>query len=136
MSNNHFKLYPYSEATSNSLVLNKNEVDYYIWLELPHGISNCWNLYEVVKCGNSSVSVDFTEKVYRECCRPWIRIESSILDLSSGLHMYKFSFVDSVTTDTTSMYFAYHIQDDNPDRSSYIYMKRDEVEPDEINIRM
>ena len=37
--------------------------------------------------------------------------------------MYKFQFVDTRTTDVVSLYFAYNLQNSNPDKTSYIYMK-------------
>lgn len=126
---NCYKLYSYNDAVAHSKIVNTHQIDYYMWIELPHCISTYWNLDDITECSATSSKdpIVFAGKVIREPNRPWLRVETSLLNMSAGLHMYKFSFIDEITKDTTSLYIAYHIQDDSPDTSSYVYMKRDEV---------
>lgn len=56
--------------------------------------------------------------------RPWIEIESKVLDTKPGLHIYMLKWINKVTLDVHLQYFSYSIQTDNPEKP-YIYMDRD-----------
>lgn len=122
----HFKLYPYEDALTYSVIINKNQIEYYMWFELPHDLSKYLSLYEIVeiKSEKDSGVLNFDGKLMRECKKPWIRVETSLLNMEVGYHIYKLSFFDIKINDTVALYFAYRIQTDNPDKSSYVYMKR------------
>lgn len=124
MFDNRFKLHPYSEASAHSVVLNVNQLEYYTWIELPHDIGKFLNLYSVQEFNTPKgpVSVEFAEKITRDCLRPWLKVETSFFNTECGFHMYKFQFVDTRTSDMLSLYFAYNLQNDNPDKTDYIYM--------------
>lgn len=126
---NHFKLYLYEDALTHSMIINDNQLDYYIWLELPHSLSKCLSLYEIteIKSGTDSKVLNFDNKIMQEFKRPWIRAECSLFNMEVGYHIYKLLFYDNKIDETISLYFAYRIQTDNPDRSSYIYMKREDI---------
>ena len=130
MTDSHFKLHPYETAIVNSRVLNMNQIEYFLWLELPHNKARFLALYEVheLKSGAEAVAVDYTDKMTRDCKKPWIKAESSLFNLNPGYHIYKFSFVDTRIDDIVYLYLTYHIQTDNPDKSSYVYMKREEID--------
>ncbi len=122
---NHFKLYSYHDALQHSTIINSNQLDYYTWVELPHEISRHLVLYEILSISpDGSDNLNFKDKIKRECNRPWIQIETSLLDTTVGYHLYKLSFIDHRTDDTIALYFNYRIQTDNPDKSSYVYMDR------------
>lgn len=125
---NRFDLYPYYDALSNTAVINKNGIEFYIWLKLPDDTCNQLSLFEVIDFNYTSgpKSIDFSAKLFRENHRPWIRLESSMLNLDVGYHIFRFRFVDIDLDDYISFYFSYVIQDDNPDKP-YMYMTRDEV---------
>lgn len=124
---NQFKLYPYKDALTHVMIINKNQLSYYLWLEIPHHLSKCISLYEIIECTQKdSPGLDLEKSVCRDSNRPWIRIETTALNTEVGYHLYKLSFFDIKTDDVTALYFAYHVQTDNPDVSSYVYMKREE----------
>lgn len=54
--------------------------------------------------------------------RNWIDIDTSNLNISPGYHLYRLSLINTSTQDIIYLYFAYTIQDSNPDKS-YVYMK-------------
>ena len=80
---------------------------------------------------NVGVPLDYYDFIQRNCRRPWIRIDSCILDTSIGQHTYRFQFINRETDDVYSLYLSYIIQDDNPDRP-YVYMNEKEGESDGI----
>lgn len=125
MFDNRFKLYSYDEAAVNSVVLNVNQLEYFTWIELPHDVAKFLSLYNIQEFNTPKgpADVTYTDKVTRDCLRPWLKIETSMFNTECGFHMYKFQFVDTRTSDTISLYFAYNLQNDNPDKTSYIYMK-------------
>lgn len=125
---NHFKLYPYDEALTHSVVINSNQLDFYMWFEMPHHLAKYLSLFDIteMKSDSESVKIDFVRKVKREHKKPWICAETELFNTKPGYHIYKFSFYDTEMNTTLSLYFSYHIQTDNPDKSSYIYMKREE----------
>lgn len=125
---NHFKLYLYEDALIHSVIINNSQLDYYIWLELPHNMSKYLSLYEIteIKSGTELEALEFDDKIMRECNRPWIRAEWSLFNMEVGYHIYKLLFYDNKIDEIVSLYFAYRIQTDNPNKSSYIYMKREE----------
>ena len=125
---NRFDLYPYYDALSNTTVINKNGIEFYIWLKLPDDACNQLSLFEVIDFNYASgpKNIDFSTKLFRENHRPWIRLESSMLNLDVGYHIFRFRFVDIDLDDYISFYFSYAVQDDNPDKP-YMYMTRDEV---------
>lgn len=126
ISDNILKLYPYKEVISHSKILNINQLEYYIWIELPRDLCNQLVLYAIYEMvgGSEMIAVDFTDKLFHEPGRPWLQVECSMFNMEIGFHLYKFSFVNNITDTCVSLYFAYHIQSDNPDKSSYVYMKR------------
>ena len=125
---NRFDLYPYYDSLSNTTVINKNGIEFYIWLKLPDDTCNQLSLFEVIDFNYASgpKNIDFSTKLFRENHRPWIRLESSMLNLDVGYHIFRFRFVDIDLDDYISFYFSYVVQDDNPDKP-YMYMTRDEV---------
>jgi hypothetical protein len=74
---------------------------------------------------NSSEEVDFTDFVTRDENRPWIDIQSSILDTAAGQHTYRMAFAKEGVKLTATCWFSYIIQDNNPEKR-YIYMDRSE----------
>lgn len=59
--------------------------------------------------------------------RPWIEIESRVLNTKPGLHIYMLKWINKITLDTHLQYFSYSIQTDKPEKP-YIYMDRDKKE--------
>lgn len=126
----NFDLYSYYDALSNSIVLNKSNLESYIWFKIPDNIQKrSMSLYQITdfNAENGPADIGFTtETVMREHHRPWIRVNSDILNLKVGFHVLRFHFVDISWDDSASLYFSYTIQDDNPQKS-YVYMSRNEA---------
>lgn len=130
MSANKFKLYSHDDAAAHSLVINVNELEYYTWIELPHHIAKFLSLYAVYEFNTPQgpKRVEHAEHVVREGLRPWLRLDTAILNTEPGFHLYKFHFVDTRNDDMVGLYCAYNLQNDNPDKTDYIYMKNGNAE--------
>lgn len=128
--NKKFDLYPYYDALSNSLVLNKSDLESYVWFRIPDNVQKRpMSLYQITDFNAEDGPIDIrftTETVMREHYRPWIRVNSDILNLNVGFHVIRFHFVDISWDDSASLYFSYTIQDDHP-KKPYVYMNRSEV---------
>lgn len=123
---NRFKLYSYDEASAHSQVLNTNELEYTMHLEIPRDMCKHLSLYNIqdITCG-TPIDIEFIGVVKREHRKPWIEFPTNMLNTDIGFHMYKFSFVNTTISVDTSLYFAYNIQCDKPEKS-YVYMDRSE----------
>lgn len=114
----------YNELPSNTPVINRNEVEYVTWIKIPADFGRDFILYEVNEIVPENKEVEFLNVIEQQCCKPWLKATSSELNLEPGHHVYKISFVNRFTNDTSSLYFSYIIQDDDPDKP-YVYMDRD-----------
>lgn len=114
----------YSELACNTPVINKNSLDSYIWIRVPSEISREFVLFQVDELVPEFKEFKFLNVIEQQCSKPWFKADINEMNLDSGQHVYKMSFVNRITNDTCSLYFSYIIQDDNPDKP-YIYMKRD-----------
>ncbi len=74
---------------------------------------------------NASESLDYSDYVTRDENRPWIDIQSSILDVTAGQHTYRMTFNRLGEKLSATCWFSYIIQDNNPEKP-YIYMDRGE----------
>lgn len=54
--------------------------------------------------------------------RIWYKFKSELLNMETGYHQYRMSFRNNFTGDTCLLYFAYIIQNNNPDKP-YYYME-------------
>ncbi|MBO4542802.1 MAG: hypothetical protein J5725_06415 [Bacteroidales bacterium] len=74
---------------------------------------------------NTSEDLDFADKTTRDEQKPWIDIDSTILDTTAGQHTYRMTFSKEGVNLKATCWFSYTIQDNNPEKP-YIYMERDE----------
>ena len=119
------ELSPINQVYDHVPVINKDSFEYFIYLHIPSEIARSSVLFDVKDITSSpDTSVDYEKFFIRDCMKPWIRVESRILDLTSGQHTYKLQFINKHTDDTFSLYFSYIVQDDNVDKP-YIYMNRE-----------
>lgn len=114
----------YNDLSSHTPVINKSTIDHFMWIYIPCDVVVDHQLFAIDSILPNKEPIDFLDRVYQECRRPWLRVESALLDLSPGKHIYKISFVNWYTHDVQSLYVSYVIQDDDPDKP-YIYMKRE-----------
>lgn len=108
-------------------VVRKYEVEYYLYVHIPEELCKLYKLFQVDSIAPKHCTLPMNQLIQQECFKPWIRINTAVLDLSIGLHTYKLSMVNTLTNDVVSIYFGYIIQDDDPDKP-YVYMKSTECE--------
>lgn len=113
---------PYGRLNENTPVFNLNQIEHDIFIYLEPEICRPLQLFQMDNIDSTeSKEISLSGFVEREgTC--WLRIKSEILDLNGGQHVYKLSFVDSITNDVVPLFFSYIIQDDNPEKP-YVYMK-------------
>lgn len=111
----------YKDIPSNSLVLNSDELPYYLLVHLPDGIALDYRLYQLDEIGVHSKEIPFTGFVHSCCGRPWYKITSAILNKTPGQHIYRMSLTNPSTEDIIYLYFSYILQTNNPDKP-YYYM--------------
>ena len=119
------KLYavPYNKLSTVSRVINKNTLPYFFWIKIPNIYTRQFELYQIQELTDALKNLDFDNFVQREPCKPWIRINSGILNLDIGMHTYKLCFVNRYTNDVVDLYICYTIQSDNPTKS-YVYINK------------
>lgn len=114
----------YNQLPNNTVVINNHQVEFFLWIELPHESSAYIELFQIDEISSGSNELNYHKFLHRAYRRPWIRLNSGILNLEIGQHIYKMSFIDTRTDDVLSLYFSYILQNDNPDKP-YVYMDRD-----------
>lgn len=122
---NIFNLYSYTDVTANVKILNTHQLENYVWIALPKELSFSITLSKVEEIVPNNGSIDFIDKVAREGRHPWLCVRAKFLNKSDGYHLYKLTFKNHATADILPLYFAYRIQNDNPEKS-YVYMKNKE----------
>jgi hypothetical protein len=113
----------YDTINVNTKVFNKYALSGSIWVNLPNYV-RCCTLVKIIDISNQKYEeVGFDEStVIQYSPRPWIKIDTSILSLVSGMHTYKLIFESKFGNDfSQSVYIAYILQDDNP-ITPYVYM--------------
>lgn len=113
-------------------VFNLTEIDYYLYVKLEPPLASIWYLYKVEEKMKDGSLVELpisSGEVVRQS-PTWLKFQTNFIDTSVGLHVYKLTFVHTVTNIVATLWFSYTIQNDNPDKP-YIYMKRDEISPED-----
>lgn len=114
----------YHELPINTTVLGKEQLEYYTWIHLPHDLSRDFALVQIDNIDDSLPKEVKRAFINRKPGKPWIRIRTGALNQSIGLHRYKITLVNKTSDDVVSLYFAYIMQDNNPDKP-YIYMRKE-----------
>ena len=113
----------YDKININTKVFNKDALAFGVWVNLPHYVCSfaLTKIIDISKQKYEEIEFD-ASTVMQDYPHPWVRIDTSILDLVSGMHIYKLVFSHIPTTKFhESVYISYIIQDDNPE-TPYIYM--------------
>lgn len=123
----------HKELNKHTPVVNTNEIDYYLYVELPFPVTDPVRLYSMREVTNrDSDFTDIYNGDYDDNYQPlitqesnhWLKIANKILNLSVGLHVYRLAFMKADQSDLEiPLYISYIIQDDCPERP-YIYMER------------
>ena len=113
-----------SKLPSHTAVYNAKDINDIICVKFPLMVPRDYQLASIYDL-NSDKELDFDDFVTRDENRPWIDINSSILDLTPGQHVYRMILSKPDSRLTATCWFSYIIQDNFPE-TPYIYMKRDE----------
>ena len=113
----------YEDLSANTPVFNVYALEDHIWVHLPR-----WaRFYKLGAIHNISgriseeVLFDDTTAVQDEW-RPWLKLSTSILDLTPGQHIYRLIFdSEPPKSDTQQVFISYITRDNNP-KTPYIYM--------------
>lgn len=108
----------------NTIIYNKKDFSEVVCVKLPPQLPREMQLVEIYNL-NSGEELDFTDFATRDNNRPWIDIQSSILDTTVGQHTYRMTFAQEEVKLSATCWFSYIIQDNNPEKP-YIYMDRSE----------
>lgn len=112
----------HSQLASNTPVIKDIAFGSCLYIKLPSDLLQNFSVYEVSEIDGQSE----TETRFRcKCQKPWLEIDSDYLNITPGYHRYQIGLVNKITNDTATLYFAYIIQSNNPDKP-YIYMNRGE----------
>lgn len=117
----NYNLLDYENALYSANIINPNKLRPYMWLMLPNRPKD-YTLISVSELNEPEL--ELSEFVEREQMRQLVRVNTAKLDLSVGMHIYKFDFFDNAYDIVVSFYFAYQIQSDYPEKE-YVYMKRE-----------
>lgn len=101
-------------SDTHAPIFNLRQVEPTLWVKLPCELIHLQVCDVVSESGNT---VSWT----RDGSQSWMYVETSGLNLSIGYHVYQINMKDPVTDWRTSIYFAYIIQTDTPDKP-YYYM--------------
>lgn len=107
-----------------STVMNKQSMEHFLWVHIPACMAQEFIVYEVREIEPDNGELILQGVMEQDLGKPWLRFVSESLNTTSGYHIYQVRFVHRESTDTASLYFAYHIQDSNPPKD-YVYMKRE-----------
>lgn len=113
---------PYAMLGCVSKQFNIHQFDKVLWVRLCDAVTSEFNLLSI-KCIVSGTLVDESKYDYKVGSH-WLGIEPSALDLAIGYHEYELLLENRYTNVVLPIYFGYRIQNDDPDTSNYIYMKR------------
>ena len=116
------------DLSSHTEVINLAEIPEIICIKLPDSLPRDLELSGIFDL-NANKDIEFIDHVTRDEHRPWIDIQSSILDLSVGQHVYKLTFSKIGIILNAICWFSYIIQDNHPE-TPYIYMTEARVESD------
>ena len=113
-----------SDLPLHTVMYNNKDFSDIVCVKLPPQMPRDMQLVEIYNL-NSSEDLDFMDFVTRDENKPWIDIQSSILDTTVGQHTYRMTFENLGCKLKATCWFSYIIQDNNPEKP-YIYMKRNE----------
>lgn len=118
-----------SDLPVNTKIYNIADFSEIVCVKLPAQMPRSMELTEIYNL-DTQEDLDFADQTTRDEHRPWIDINSSILDTSIGQHTYRMTFQNLGCKLKAACWFSYIIQDNHPDKP-YIYMKRDEDNKEE-----
>lgn len=107
---------------SQTKVFHDTDVEYFLFVEVPTEFAKRCQLYKFSNVTMLREDIDFTDIIEHDTGRIWYRVKFGELDQTPGHHVYSMEFVDIDTGDTFSLFFAYVLVANNPEKP-YVYMK-------------
>ena len=115
------------DLAQNTPVFNQSQIEEVLYVKVPYEVCKLNHLIELAEV---PVTKDLSElePVLDHTTflryRPWVDIESEVLNLEPGHHKYKLKFKNIYTNVISNLFFAYDIQCDDPEKP-YIYMNKE-----------
>lgn len=122
------ELYGYNEYIPHTPIISYSQIPDSVHVKIPDVAAKHVDLIRISEFSGDKIidGEDLTDVVKRTEHLPWIDLDSSVLSKDIGFHAYRFVFHDNDLGIDDSLYISYIIQNNDPDTSSYIYMKRSE----------
>ena len=114
---------PHEFSALASRVFSLQQVEKILFVRIHPDIAKQFELTEVAEVKDTAVIVKSSKAWTHDTSRIWYKFNPQYLDLDPGYHQYRLTFTNTVTQDTCLLYFAYTIQDSDPEKP-YIYMER------------
>jgi len=111
------------DLPSATKVINQDEFEYYLWIKVPVEFRRHFELYQIDKMSEPKEELDINAFCKHDKGNMWYQIKSFGLCNKPGHHVYKMSFVHKENGITSSLFFGYIVQADDPEKP-YRYMDR------------
>lgn len=115
-----------SDLASNTPLINVDEIEYFLWIEVPNDIFRDYRLVDVAELGEN-ITPYCILKYTQYAGGPWYKVDTSMLNKRPGYHRYCMKMVNIHTDDVVSIFFAYILQDDSPEKP-YKYMENSQTQ--------
>lgn len=115
---------PHHQVASFSKVFSLPEVEYFLYVRIPAEITKTYELYQVSEIRDEAEVLCDKNLWEHDPSRIWYRFHSEKLNLNTGYHMYRLSFVNVFHNETCTLYISYVIQNNKPEKP-YNYMDKD-----------
>lgn len=136
----------HKDVSHVSELFSLQQVEEYLFIRIPAYIAKEYELYQVAEISDVAIPLEDSDTDSdtdtdtesdsdgtsndaqinnlweHDPYRIWYKFKSETLDMETGYHQYRMSFKNTVTGDTCLLYFAYTIQNNNPDKP-YYYME-------------
>ena len=115
---------PHKFVALASKVFSLQEVQHFLFVKVDAEFAKTYELYQVAEIQDKAEYLCDKNLWEHDPGRIWYRFRSHQLNLTTGYHTYRLSFVNTITNDTALLYIAYVIQNNDPDKP-YIYMDKE-----------
>ena len=120
---------PHGFVAMASKLFSLQQVEKLLFIRIHPDIAKQFELLQVAEILDKAEYVTDSEAWMHEPGRIWYIFNTEYLDLNPGYHQYRLTFQNTFTKDICLLYFAYTIQDNDPDKP-YIYMNREYLDSD------
>lgn len=115
---------PHEFSALASRVFSLQQVEKILFVRIHPDIARQFELIQVAEIADKAEKVTDKKAWTHDTCRIWYKFDPEYLNMTVGYHQYRMTFQNTLTSDTCLLYFAYTIQDNDPEKP-YIYMHRD-----------